>query len=98
MRSRSDSALNPPKTTRVDRADARAGEHRDRQLGNQRHVDRDAIALLHAERLQDVRELAHLAVQVAVGQRPAVARLPFPDDRRLVAAPRCQSAGRGSWR
>ena len=29
----------------VDRADARAREHRDRELGNQRHVERDAIAL-----------------------------------------------------
>ena len=28
----------------VHRADARAGEHRDRELGNERQVDRDAIA------------------------------------------------------
>jgi hypothetical protein len=34
---------------RVDRADARAGEQRDRQLGSHPHVDRDAVALLHAE-------------------------------------------------
>ena len=33
----------------VDRADARAGEHRDGELGNERQVERDAIAALHAE-------------------------------------------------
>ena len=70
----------------MDRADARAREHRDRQLGNQRQVDRDAVAALDAERLQHVRELTDLAVEIAVGQRAAVAWLAFPDDRRLVAA------------
>ena len=31
----------------VGRANARAGEHRDRQLRNQRHVERDAIAFFN---------------------------------------------------
>ena len=35
---------------RVDGADARAGVHRDDGLDGQRHVDDDAIALLHALR------------------------------------------------
>ena len=70
----------------VDRADARARQHRDGQLRDERQVDRDAIALLHAERLEDVGELADLAVQIEVGQRPAIARLAFPDERGLVAA------------
>ena len=68
----------------VNRADARAREHRDRELGNQRQVDRDAIAALDAERLQHVRELADLPVQIEVGQRAAIAGLAFPDERRLV--------------
>src|SRR5262249_59446292 len=53
-------------------------------------VQRDAIAALHAKRLEDVRERADLTVQVPVGQRPAIARLAFPDDRRLVAARRAR--------
>ena len=80
----------------VHRADARAGEHGDRQLGDERQVDRDAIAFLDAERLQHVRERRHLAVEIEVGQRAAIARLAFPDDRGLVAARRRARGGRGS--
>ena len=46
---------------------------------------RHAIAALDAERLEDVGELADLPVEVEVGQRSAIARLAFPDERRLVA-------------
>src|SRR5688572_31760809 len=42
---------------RVNRADARASEHRDRRVRNHRHVDRDAVAFLDAEPFQRVREL-----------------------------------------
>ncbi len=70
---------------RVHRADARARQHGDRQLGHERQVERHAVALLHAQRLEDVGELADLPVEVEVGERPAVARLAFPDDRGLVA-------------
>ena len=76
----------------VDGADARAGEHRDRELGDQRQVDRDAVAFLDAERSQHVRELADLAVQLPVGQRALVAGLAFPDDGGLVPAPRADVA------
>ena len=38
----------------VRRADAGAGEHGDRQLGDHRHVDGDAVAAPHAELLQRV--------------------------------------------
>ncbi len=72
---------------RVHRADAGAREHRDGELGDERHVERHAIALADAERLQHVRELADLPVEIEVGQRPAIAGLAFPDERRLVAAP-----------
>ena len=71
---------------RVRRADARAGEHGHRQLGDHRHVDRDAVALLDAARLEGVRELADGRVQLGVGQRDRVAGLALPDDRGLVGA------------
>jgi hypothetical protein len=70
----------------VNRADACAGEHRDRDFGNQRHVDTDAVAALHPEGLERIRELADIAVQLGVRQRPLVAGLPFPDDRAFVTA------------
>ncbi len=69
----------------MDRADARAGEHRDRRFGDHRHIDRDAIAFLDANRFQHVGETANPAVQLAVGDREITVRLvPFPDDRGLV--------------
>jgi hypothetical protein len=46
---------------RMDRADARAGEHRVRRFRDHRHVDGDAIALFDAARLQDVGEAADFA-------------------------------------
>src|SRR5215203_5207087 len=68
------------------RADARAGEHRDGELRNQWQVEGDAVALADSERLQDVRKLADLAIEIEIGQRAAIAGLTFPDERRLVTA------------
>ena len=76
----------------VRRADARAGQHGDGHLGDHRHVETDAVALGDAERLEDVGEARHLALQVGEGQHPAVARLALPDDRRLVAPRRLHVA------
>ena len=45
----------------------------------------DAVALADAERLEDVGELLHLAVQVPVRERAPVARFALPDDGGLVA-------------
>ena len=72
---------------RVDRADPRTGQHRDRQLRHHRHVDRHAVARLDAEVLEHVRELAHFAVQLGIRERARVARLAFPENRRAVAQP-----------
>src|SRR5262249_15057747 len=55
----------------VDGADARAGEHRDGELGDERQVNRDAVAFADAERLQDVCERRHLAIEIEVGQGAA---------------------------
>ena len=76
----------------VHRAEAGAGEHGDGQLRHQRHVERDAIALLDAEAAQHVRERVDVAVEVEVGQRAPVAGLAFPDQRGLVAARRADVA------
>ena len=79
----------------VRRTDAGARQHRHRQLGDHRHVDGDAVALLHAERLQRVGELLHLGEQVGIRDRARVAGLAFPVVGDLVAAPP-RRAGRGS--
>ena len=70
---------------RVRRPEPRAGEHRDRQLGDHRHVDRDPVAGPDAELLERVGGLLDLAQEVGVGQRPGVARLADPVVGDLVA-------------
>ena len=71
----------------VDRADARAGEHRDGELGDHRHVDGDAVALLDAVLLEHVGEAADLVVERLVRVDLAAALVGLPDDGGLVAAP-----------
>ena len=68
----------------MNRADASTGEHRDRCFGDERHVNGHAIAALDAELLENVGELLHLDVEIPVRQRAVIARLAFPDNRRLV--------------
>ena len=85
IRSTSESGLKPPNTTECGGADASAGEHGDRQLGDHRHVDGDAVALRDAEPLEDVGEPLHVAVQVGVGDRAGVAGLALPVVGDLVA-------------
>ena len=80
---------------RMHGADARAGMHRDHDLGHQRHVDHDAVALVDAERAQRIGEAADFRVQLAIAQAPRVARLALEDDRGLVAA-LLESARRGT--
>src|SRR5205814_348699 len=86
---------------RMGRADSGAGEHGDGGLGDHRHIDGDAIALLDAELLQPVGEFADVVFKLLVGDAadfrtptPALPRstgggrrerLAFPDDRRLLA-------------
>ena len=73
----------------MDRADARAGEHRVGRLGDHRHVDGDAVALLDAVRLQHIGEAADILVQLAIGDVLALARVvALPQDRGLVGARR----------
>src|SRR4029079_15808722 len=76
----------------VNRADTRAGEHRDSGLRDERHVDRHAITAVNAELRQHIRELLHLDVEIPVREGPAVAWLALPDERSLVAARRLDVA------
>ncbi len=71
---------------RMNRADSRAREHRDRRLRHQRHVDRDAVAVLHAQALQRITASANFVGEHLVGQHARVAGLALPDQRCLVAA------------
>jgi len=41
----------------MNRADARAGEHRNHELRHHRHVDRNNISLTNAQRLNTIRSL-----------------------------------------
>ena len=68
-------------------ADAGARQHGDGQLGDHGKVEHHAVALLHAQVLEDVGGLAHLAVQALVGVHlDLFGRLALPDEGRLVAA------------
>ena len=72
---------------RVRRADARARQHRNRELRNQRHVERDAIAALNVRVFQNVRKLADFGVQLLISERARLAGFTFPDQRGFVASP-----------
>ena len=73
---------------RVRGTQACAGEHRDRQLRDHPHVDRDRSAFLHAEPPEPVREANDLVLEVGEGQLAAVVlRLTFPVVGNLGAVP-----------
>jgi hypothetical protein len=60
-----------------------------RALGNHRQVDRDAVALLDAARLQDIAEAADVLVQLGIGDVALNARaVAFENDRGLIGARR----------
>src|SRR5207253_7865666 len=66
--------------------DARACEHRHRELGDHAHVDADVRSFLDAERLQTVGETDDLALQLTEGDLAAVVLgLALPEVRHLVA-------------
>lgn len=69
----------------VYRADPRAGQHGDDDLGDHRQVDPDHVALLDAEVLQRVGELLHVAVEVGVRELALLALLTAPVECHPVA-------------
>src|SRR5581483_11096026 len=74
----------PAKDYSMRRTDSRTGQHGDRQFGSHAHVNCDAIAFFHAERLQNVSELLHLTVQLLISNRANVARFALPNNCGLV--------------
>ena len=85
IRSRTDSAEKPPKTTLCDGADARAGEHRHRDLGDHRQEDPDDVARADPAVLQRVGEPLDVAVQVGVRDVALLALLAAPVERHAIA-------------
>ena len=69
-------------------AQPRAGQHRDRQFRDHRHIDDGAVARLVAARLQHVREARHQPEQLLIGDEALIARLALPQDGDLVLAVR----------
>ena len=68
-------------------ADPGTRQHRDHGLGDHRHVDRDPVTGLHAEVDQRVGRLAHLVLELGVGDVAGVVlRLADPVEGDLVAA------------
>ena len=72
---------------RMGRANSGTGEHRDRQFGDHRHIQRDAIPGGDPQLFQHVCKFTNFAMQVLIGQNATVSRFPFPDDGRLVLTP-----------
>ena len=69
-------------------ADAGAGQHGDGQLGDHRHVHRDAVAGAQTQAQQHVGEALHIVEQLRVGDSAGVAGLALPVEGHLVAGAR----------
>ena len=77
----------------VNGADACACQHRHGDFRYHREVDGDPVATAHTQTLQDVGELVHVAVQLAVGEAPHLSRgFSFPDKRHTAAPARANVA------
>ena len=71
----------------MDRADARAREHTNRGFRYHREVDRDPIAPLHAEILEQCRRSTYFPMQLAIGDPPHLTRIvSLPHDRDLLSS------------
>ena len=67
MRSATDWALKPPKTT-SESTHAAAGKHGDGSLGNHGHVDQHHVPFLDTSGLEHIGKEADLAMKLPVGQ------------------------------
>ena len=68
----------------MDRPDARAGKHRDRELRDHGKIDRHPVAFLDALLLEHVREPVDFEIKLLVGICLVLPAVRFPDDGRLV--------------
>ena len=69
---------------RVGSTDAGTGQHGDRRLRHHRHVERHEVALADAQRFERVGRLAHLGMQLAIGEGAGIAGFAFPNEGRFV--------------
>ena len=58
----------------VDRADTSTGQHGIGRLGDHRQIENDAVALLDAEILESIGELADALMQLGIGNMLAIGR------------------------
>ena len=70
----------------VNGTDASAGQHRDHGLGDHGQVKRDAIAGADAHVFKNVREAAHMEMQLFISDRADITGLTFENQRSLVLA------------
>ena len=68
-------------------SDPRTRQHGDHAFQRQRHIDDDAVALFHAERLKAVRGPRDGIEQLAISDLPLRAVFSGPDVRDFVLAP-----------
>ena len=83
---------------RMNRADSRARQHRDRRLRHQRHVDRDAVAVLDAEALERVGSIGPLRRRASGRSARASRPARLPKSARPCCGAECRDDGRGSCR
>lgn len=77
-----------PEHHRMNRADARAGQHRNHGLRHHRHVDHDTVALGDAEILHHRAERLDLLLQLRKGERrDAVCQRRIVNERQLLGPP-----------
>ena len=78
----------PGEDDRMDRTDARAGQHGIGGFGDHRHVDDNPVAFADADIAQDIGHFTRLGMQGTIADvlRLFVRAVRLPDDRGLVAA------------
>ena len=77
---------------RMDRAEPRAGEHREQGFGDHRQIDQDALAFMHAERAHHRGHAVHFGVQFGVGVAPLDARFRRYIHQRILLSARGEMA------
>src|SRR6266566_8557842 len=70
----------------MDRADPRAGQHRNRGLRDRREINDNAIAFANFVSLQHVGETADFAMQLLISESAFLARFAFPNDGSFISS------------
>jgi hypothetical protein len=73
----------PPKHDGMGSANAGAGQHGNGRFGNHWHINADAISFFNPQLLHHIGNLAHLVVQLGIGQSAGIAQVHLPKLGRL---------------